>query len=272
MGLRLHPVAPRQGLAWIRQGFALWLKRPLAFVGLFMAFLFGVLLVLALVPVLGGLLGLAALPLLTLGFMIAARAASRGQPVQVLQFVEGLRHPDRSRRRAQWLLCGSYALCSMVVIYAADEIDGGTFEQLQRALAQGKPGGDDVQRLLTDPRLAWGMLVRLGLAGALSVPYWHAPALVHWGGQGALQSLFSSTVALWRARGAFGLYFAGWALVALGTSAAVMLLAAVTGLRQAIGVLTMPLGLALSTAFYVSLWFGFADCFAPDEEPAAPGS
>jgi hypothetical protein len=268
MGLRLHPVSARQGLRWIRLGFALWLKRPLAFVGLFALFLIVVLLLMSLVPLVGGVLGLATLPLLTLGFMIASRSASRGEPLHALQFVEGLRHPDRARRRAQWLLCGGYALCSMAVIFFADWVDGGSFEQLQRALAQSSPGADEVARLLTDPRLVWGMVVRLGLASALSVPYWYAPALVHWGGQGALQALFSSTLAVWRTRGAFTLYFAGWSLVALGVSAAVMLLAAVTGLRQTVGVLTMPLGLAVSAAFYVSLWFGFADSFAPDEASA----
>lgn len=268
MVLRLHPVAPRQGLVWIRQGFRLWARRPLAFVGLFVFFLAGVLLLMVLVPVLGGPLGLATLPLLTLGFMIASRSALRGQPVHALQFVEGLRHPDRARRRAQWVICAAYAIGSMLVITLADWVDGGTFEQLQRALAQARPGAgeDEIAALLVDPRLTWGMVVRFGLAGVLSVPFWHAPALVHWGGQGALQSLFSSTVALWRARGAFSLYLLGWGLIALGVSAAVVMLIAVTGLRQALGVLTMPIGLTLSAVFYVSLWFGFADCFGPDED------
>lgn len=269
MGLRLHDVAPRRGLAWIREGFALLGRRPFAFVGLFAVFLLAVLLIMIVVPMVGGVLGLATLPLLTLGFMIASRGALQGRPVNALQFVEGLRHPDRSRRRAQWLLCASYAIASMVVITLADWVDGGTFEQLQHALTQARAGGgggeQDLMALLTDPRLAWGMIVRLGLAGALSVPYWHAPALVHWGGQTPLQALFSSTLALWRARGAFSLYFLGWTLLAVGISVVLMLLAIFTGLRPALGLLTMPLGLALSTAFYVSLWFGFADCFGPDE-------
>ena len=50
MGLRLHPVAPRQGWRWVRQGFALFWRRPLAFSGLFMFFLFNALLLAALVP------------------------------------------------------------------------------------------------------------------------------------------------------------------------------------------------------------------------------
>ena len=59
MALRLHPVAAARGWLWIRQAFALWRRRPLAFVGLFAFFLMSVLLLMAVVPVLGGPLGMA---------------------------------------------------------------------------------------------------------------------------------------------------------------------------------------------------------------------
>lgn len=264
MGLRLHTVPARQGAQWLSQGMALWLRRPLAFTGLFVSFLFIVLLLALVVPVVGGALGLALLPMLTLGFMIASRSALAGGPVHALQLVEGLRTPDRARRRAQWLLCGGYLLGSMLVITLADWVDDGLFVELQRLMAEQRPDGGataEVGTLLADPRLARGMLVRLGLAGLLSIPYWHAPALVHWGGQGALQSLFSSTLALWRARGAFFVYLMGWCGLMLAAAMAVMALGSVIGSNQLLGVMTMPLGLALSAAFYASLWFGFADSF-----------
>jgi hypothetical protein len=41
------------------------------------------------------------------------------------------------------------------------------------------------------------------------VPFWHAPGLVHWGSQGVGQALFSSTLAVWRCRGAFVVYLTG---------------------------------------------------------------
>ncbi|MBL8350556.1 MAG: hypothetical protein JNL87_09595 [Burkholderiaceae bacterium] len=271
MGLRLHPVAPRQGLRWVRQGFALWARRPLAFVGLFMVFLFAILLLMALVPVLGGALGMALLPMLSLGFMIASRSALSGGPVHALQLVEGLRQPDRRQRKAQWLLCGAYALASMVVITSADWVDGGLFEALQREMAKGSGGtaSPELEAILADPRLLQGMLVRVGLAGLLSVPFWHAPALVHWGGQGALQALFSSTVALWRTRGAFTLYLLGWAGAMLVVAGGVALLGSLLGARQTLGILTLPIGLIFSAAFYVSLWFSFADTFGAADDAAA---
>ena len=264
-------MAPAQGWRWVRQGFALFWRKPLAFTGLFLFFLFSVLLLVVLVPLLGGPLGMALLPMLSLGFMVASRSALAGGPVHGLQLVEGLRHPDRRQRRAQWLLCGAYALGSMAVITLADWVDGGLFEALQRAIAQGDAQSSAaIDRILADPRLTQGMGVRLGLTGLLSVPFWHAPALVHWGGQGALQALFSSTVALWRTRGAFTVYLLGWAGLMLAVAALAMLLAGLTGARQLLGMLTMPVGLVFSAAFYASLWFSFADTFGASEREATP--
>jgi len=273
MGLRLQPVAPAQGWRWLRQGLQLWLQRPLSFVGLFVVFLFSVLLLMVVVPYLGGPLGMALLPMLSLGFMIASRSALAGGPVHIGQLVEGLRHPVRSQRQAQWVLCAAYALGTMLVITLADWVDGGTFEALQREMAaassDGKPSSQ-VAAILADPRLVQGMLVRVGLAGLLSVPFWHAPALVHWGGQGAIQALFSSTLALWRTRGAFTLYVLGWGGVMVATVAVFSLVAALTGAGQLLGLMTLPIGLAFSAAFYASLWFSFADTFGGDGV-VAPG-
>ena len=273
MGLRLHPVAPAQGWHWLRQGLRLWLQRPLAFVGLFVFFLSGVLLLMVLVPLLGGPLGMALLPMLSLGFMIASRSALAGGPVHIGQLFAGLRQPVRSQRKAQFALCAAYALGTMLVITLSDWVDGGTFDALQREMAasgnDGKPSAA-LDAILADPRLLNGMLVRLGLAGALSVPFWHAPALVHWGGQSALQALFSSTVALWRTRAAFTLYLLGWAGVMVAAGTVFSLLAAVTGAAQLLGLLTLPLGLAFSAAFYVSLWFSFDDTFGASTEGDTP--
>ena len=60
---------------------------------------------------------------------------------------------------------------------------------------------------------------------ALSVPFWHAPALVHWSGMGIAQALFSSTLAVWRCTGAFVVYSLCWAALILifGVAAALVL-------------------------------------------------
>ena len=251
---------------------ALWWRRPLAFVGLFTFFLMTVLLLMALVPVVGGAMGMALLPMLSLGFMIASRSAQQGGPVHALQLIDGLRHPQAAQRRAQWMLCGLYALGTMLVITLADTVDAGMFDELQRLMAQ---TGDAktaarIDAIIAAPELLQGMLLRFGLAGLLAVPFWHASALVHWGGQGVVQALFTSSLALWRTRGAFSVYLLGWAGLMLAVALAVALIAAVTGARQVLGVLTMPIGLVFSAAFYVSLLFSFTDTFGEPEATIQP--
>jgi hypothetical protein len=70
----------------------------------------------------------------------------------------------------------------------------------------------------------------MGLMGLLSVPYWHAPALVHWGGQGVAQALFSSTLALAQ-QGAFAFNMLLWGAL-MGVASAVSLVFALIGLAS----------------------------------------
>lgn len=272
MGLKLHDLPPARGLHWLRQGFALWATRPMGFLSLFLVFLLAATLLALLLPVVGGLLSLALLPLLSLGYMVAARSALAGGPVHPGLLLQAVRHTDPARRKAQLTLCLAYALGSVLVVGAAHLADGGAFDQLQALLAKQEPGAasPELDALLADPRLLWGMVVRLGLATVLAVPFWHAPALVHWGGQSAGQALFSSTLGLWRARGAFVLYLLGWVGLLVGAGVLVTLLALATGARGVLGMLVMPLALMFTTAFYASLWFSFEDSYRPDAPQAAP--
>jgi len=273
MGLRLFDVAPRQGWQWISQAFALWRKRPMSFVGLFTTFLLSELALMALVPVVGGLLGLALVPMLSLGFMIASRSVLADGPVLARMYIAGLRVPDKPRRRAQWLLCGGYALGTVLVITAADWLDGGSLDALMREMSKATPGEPSpaVVAAMSEPQLLLGLVLRTALATLLSVPFWHASALVHWGGQGAGQALFSSTLALWRTRRAFLVYGLGWLglMAALTTVSALLVL--LLGLPRLMGTLAMVGALVASTVFYLSLWFCFVDTFgAPASDSPVP--
>jgi hypothetical protein len=96
---------------------------------------------------------------------------------------------------------------------------------------------------------------------ALSVPFWHAPALVHWGGQRVGQALFSSAVAVWRSKGAFFVYAMGWVGVMLVFGIVTALVLGLVGLPQLAGVIGLPAGLMFSAVFYISLLFTFNDSF-----------
>lgn len=261
--MKLLRVPAGEGAAWVRRGFQVFLRQPLPFSGVFGVFLFAVF-ALTLVPLAGALLLLALLPLGSLGFMLATHDSLQGRVPTPRVFIEPLRG-ERARRMALLRLGIGYALASLAILWLSDLADAGALERLMQTLSDGNAGADDVRQALADPRLEFGVLVRFGMAALLSVPYWHAPALVHWAGQGVAQSLFSSWIACWRNKGAFTVFGLVWGAIVLGFALLANLAALLFGMPQLVALAAVPATLLLSTVFYVSIWFSFAGCFGPDD-------
>jgi hypothetical protein len=265
MALSIRQAVPAEGVQWTRDAFRLFMRRPMPFTGMFVTFLLVALLA-TLVPVAGGVVMLMSLPLLSLGFMLGSRAAQSDLPVHPGLFVEPLRG-DRQRRNTLLTLCAAYALGTVLIMTLSDWIDGGAFDRLQVLMAKGDEARSEMEAVLVDPRLMWGLITRFGLAACLSVPFWHAPALVYWQGQSVGQALFSSTLAVWRCKGAFTMYSLAWVAVIGIFGALVGVLFSLFGARQLAGVIAMPAGLMFSTVFYVSLLFTFEGCFSNTSTP-----
>lgn len=275
MPLHLQTVPARHGVLWVRHGFKVFQRRPMALTGMMALCMLSAVLVL-LLPVLGSVLLLMALPLMSLGFMLATHLVLQNQTPKPDVFLAPLKLTQQ-RRNSQLALCGGYALATVLVMVLSNAVDGGAFDTLQALMADPKtkdPAYDAaLQAAISDPRLFWGMVCRLSLATLLAVPFWHAPALVHWGGQGALQALFSSTLGIWRNRSAFLLNGLIWVGLIMGLSMLLALLGGLLGLAQLLPVLALMMGLMLSTVFYASLYFTFIDCFmfgAPKDLPEHP--
>ena len=264
--MRLQTVPARQGAQWVRQGFSAFFKRPLAFAALFATFMFTVF-VLALLPFVGALIMLALLPLVSLGFMIASRVTVGGGFPTARVFVDPLRDPA-PRRNAMIQLGLIYAVATFVVMWLSDLVDRGAFEALMEAMPAAQTAPDAVAAKLAAPGLGLGLLLRFGLAALLSVPFWHAPALVHWDGHGCAKALFSSTLACWRNRGAFAVYGLVWFALIFGFGVIGSLVFSLLGQPQLFAVAALPLSLLLATVFYASLYFTFADCFVAIENDA----
>lgn len=259
MALSLKTPAPARGALWVREAFRLFARRPFGFAGLFFVFLF-VALISALVPLLGPLLQMAMLPLLSLGFMIASVSALKGGLVHPGQFVEAL-GGDARRRRDILILCLAYGVSAIVLLLLCNWIADGKLGELQRVLGSGDASPQEIDALAADRGVFVGTVCGIVGATLLSVPFWHAPALVFWGGQGVAQALFSSTLAVWRAKGAFLVYALAWAALAAGAGLVSALLLGALGAAQLAGLVALPIGLMFSTAFYVSLIFSFHDSF-----------
>ena len=259
MALSLKTVDASHGARWIADAWRLFARRPMAFTALFAVFLFGALLV-SLVPLLGGLVQMMALPLLSLGFMVASQSALLDGPVHPRQYLEPLK-TDPARRRSLLILCAVYGVAVLLILLLVDAVSDSAFSRLQQLLAQGEQAQPQIDALLSEPGVASGALLAVVLGVALSVPFWHAPALVHWGGQRVGQALFSSAVAVWRSKGAFFVYAMGWVGVMLVFGIVTALVLGLVGLPQLAGVIGLPAGLMFSAVFYISLLFTFNDSF-----------
>ena len=248
-----------EGVQWTRDAFRLFMRRPLPFAGMFVAFLLVALLA-TLVPVVGGVVMLMALPLLSLGFMVASQSALLDGPVHPMQFIEPLR-PDPVRRKALLRLCVFYGLAAVAILLLCDFLSENAMGRLLALSAKGESAQPQIDAVLSEPGLGAVALLLVTLGTLLSVPFWHAPALVHWGGQSVGQALFSSTLAVWRSRGAFFTYALAWAGLVLAFAVLSSLLFGALGMRHLASLAAVPAGLMFSTVFYVSLLFTFNDSF-----------
>ena len=265
--MKLRLVAPRQGLVWVRRAFQVFARQPLGFAALFAAWLFAFL-VLGLIPFVGVIALLVLPPAGSLLFMIASRRVGEGKLVMPGSIAE-LAGAGRARLLALLKLGLVYGASTFLVFWLAALIDGGAVAAFLESLTDTKSAESAAVRV-GDPRLQLGLLLRLAFVGALSIPFWHAPALVHWGGQSWAKSLFFSSVAVWRNKGAFGVYGIAWVALWMLLLAFVSVGVGLFGPERFTLVAT-PLTLVFFTVFFASFWYTFADCFSADDDAAARG-
>jgi hypothetical protein len=273
MALQLKNVAMREGPRWVGDAFKAFGRRPLALGLMFLVFFAASAVVAALLPLVGGLLQLMAVPMLSLGYMVATQSSLLNGPVHPGQFIEPLR-TDARRRRALIVLCVSYGLLAFGILVLCSWVSDDALTRLQQLLAKGDATRGQVEALFDEPGVTRAMWLFGLLITALSVPYWFAPALVHWGGQGVLQALFSSTLALWRNKGAFTTYLATWVAVTALTSFTLSAALSLLGAARLAVMMVVAMGLLTTAVFYVSQLFAFNDNFggaaAAADEPTGP--
>jgi MFS family permease len=270
MGLKLKEVPAAAGWQWITLALQEYWRHPVAYAGLLVSYLLsnlGVLVVASLLanihPALfyvGGALVVMAIPLLTLAFVMGTHEAQQGRLLHIGLYVLPWMQRTPDRRRPLLLLLLAFLVATLVSFQLAGVFDNQALDQLQDAMAKGPMTDEEVTHLFNSPELTAALAWRSLAIAVVSIPFWFAPVLVFWGGQGPAQAMFSSLVALWRARAAFFLYF-------LGGMGALMLISMLAGFVLALlgpgvaGLLAIPLGLVLPAIFYVSLYFSFRDCF-----------
>jgi hypothetical protein len=259
MALMLKTVPAARGPRWIGEAFRLFARKPLALMLMFVAFLL-VAAVLGLVPIVGAVVQMMTLPLLSLGYMVAGQSVLLNGKASPAQFIEPLQS-DATRRTSLLILCVIYGVLAALIFLLADQVSNQAWARWNTLSAQGPKAQAALTALLAEPGVTQGVFIMVVLGTLLSVPFWHAPALVHWGGQSVGHALFSSTLALWRNKGAMLMFVLAWfgVIMLFGVITAVVF--NLFGMAHLAGVLGLPGGLIFSTVFYLSGLFCFNDSF-----------
>ncbi len=249
-------VSAARGAYWLVEGWRLFRVAPLGWVSLVFAYLLLTNL-LTLVPVLGIFVALLVVPGLSVGFMAAARAASKGGKVELAMLLEGF----REQPRPQIGLGIAYLACSVLVFAAMTLADG---EGSLRAMMTGSRKAQEIP--MED------VLAPLMVAAAAYTPvmmlFWFAPPLAAWHSAGAAKALFFSFFAClmnWRAFLAYGAVTALVAVVLPATLLTGVMLLSGGALRLQVMSLVFPLLIVLLPTLFASFYASYRDVFGADE-------
>jgi hypothetical protein len=183
-------VAASQGFHWVVAGFRLYRKNPLLLSAAF-GLLFGVVMALGLIPLVGGALSDLVSPLMVAGFMAAYRALDEGRELELPNFLAGVQGPT-----IPLMTIGAVQLMGTLLI-GKIMLGMGFDPQAVMATAQsGKASPAEMQAMMNQAMPA--VLTGLALFTPLIMATWFAPALILFGGARPLTALGVSLKAVAR--------------------------------------------------------------------------
>ena len=243
-------VETRKGAVWLADGWRLFRAAPLGWLAL--VFAYWIIMTLASVlPIIGVAAASVMVPAFSVGFMAAARAASRRGPVELGLLFEGFRH----HRNSQLILGVIYFGCLGLLLAATMLVDEGA---LASWMLTGKRPDDET--LQSDDFLS-ALLLAAVLYAPVLMMFWFAPPLAAWHGVAPIKALFFSFFACllnWRPFLAYG---AVSALVALALPLLLLFVLMLGSFKVAAMSLVFPLLLVLLPTLFASFYASYRDIF-----------
>lgn len=246
-------VGAARGARWLGEGWQLFRASPLGWLALVFAYWL-IMTVVSLVPYAGVAAASVLVPVFSVGFMAAARAAERGARVELAQLFDGFRHAPG----AQLALGFAYLACLAVVLGATMLVDDGG---LARWMVVGRrPDDEGVESGAFFAALAAAFVLYAPVMGM----FWFAPLLVAWHSSTPAKALFFSLAAFllnWRAFLAYGAVTAAATLVLPFVVLTVVMLASGGALRTPVMSLAFPLLILLLPTLFASFYVSYRDIF-----------
>jgi hypothetical protein len=256
--MKLQIVPASTGITWVKLGVKTFFKQPLALGGLFFMFMAATTF-LSIIPVAGTVIALAVVPAASLGLMVAALEALRGNfPMPSILFTAF--KAGKPRLRAMLTLGVMYAVCVLGIVMLVGAIGGDTFAQLDMS------NPEKIRAVMDNQAFQNAIVVGAGLYGVLSVLFWHAPGLVHWYGISPTKAIFFSVVACMRNLGAYLMYGLTWMALFMAASVVLGVVLGAFGLASLGRPVLMAFMLSMAAMISTSVYFTFRDSFVHTEE------
>lgn len=245
-------VAATEGFQWVAAGFRLYRKTPFLLSAAF-AMLFGVVMALGLIPMVGGALSELASPLMVAGFMAAYRTLDGGGELELPNFLAGVQGPV-----IPLMAVGAVQLLGTLLI-GKIMLGMGFDPQAVITAAQSQKDPAEMQALLNQAMPA--VLTGLVLFTPLIMATWFAPALILFGGARPATALGVSLKAVAK----------NWAAMALNGIALGLLLFFAALVPMLLGLLVaMPVLFGSLYASYQAIFAVWADDGTPPPSNVVP--
>lgn len=263
--MQLLEVSPKTGYVWLRQGFWLFRKNPLAFLTLLFTYLFGMMAI-SLFPLIGSVLPLLFIPGVSVGFMAACRDVIKNKPVYPNILVSGFRsHGGATARRL--LLLGLCYVAAVGGVFAVSAlVDGGELFKFMMF------GGRLDDEAFGRANLSAAMLTAAIAYVPVAMLFWFAPVLVAWHDVAPGKALFFSWMACWRNRSAFVVYTLLCGAIATLVPLVLVLALSVFGISKFGGVILMPFSILATSILYCTFYATYRGCFGVQEIGAIDNS
>lgn len=252
--MQLIEVPAKTGYVWFRQGIWLFRKNPLAFLTLFFTYLLVMTLV-SQIPVIGGVLPLAFIPGVAVGFMAACRNTIAGKPVFPTILVDGF-HSYGPVVAKRLLVLGVLYVVAMALVLAGSALaDGGMLLKVML-------GGTTMdQEAIANSNIPLAVITALALYLPVAMIFWFSPILIAWHDVPPVKAMFFSIVSCWRNRGAFIVFGALWFAVAITVSLGLSALMQALGAGDFAFAVLMPATMIVTTMLYCSFYATYRGCF-----------
>jgi len=242
------------GVAWIREGFAIFRKQPGGLMLLMLAYLVAGL-VLGFIPLLGQLLPMILAPVFTAVFVQACAGADRQQnltPEMLRPIFSKPVFPRLAGLGALMLL----ALALLAVVFTL-MVGSETMHQLADQRLQ-------PEAMAANGHVGSAMLVVFLLSLPVSMAMLFAAPLIFWQQMGVGKALFFSFFAVWRALRAFLLYFLSWMAIVMLLTQVILLVLGKTLLGMAV---VQSLLMVLVMVFQCSMYAAYKAIFGEPQLP-----